>query len=97
LFTTAGACELFKRLEEVSTRAAQGGGADYLTVLSQSIHLATASVPERHRENDRAREREREAECLRRLTTLRFALARYFARCTMIDVGGKHTISFSAT
>ena len=30
---------------------------------------------------------------LRRLQTVRLALARYFARCAMIGVGGKHVPS----
>lgn len=31
-----------------------------------------------------------EKEALNRLKTVRLSLARYFARCTVIDVGGKH-------
>jgi nuclear pore complex protein Nup85 len=31
-------------------------------------------------------------EALERLKTVRVALARYFARCTIIGVGGKHVV-----
>jgi nuclear pore complex protein Nup85 len=37
LFTTAGARELLKRLEEVFMAASQGAGEDYLAILSRSI------------------------------------------------------------
>src|SRR5271154_2735858 len=68
LFTTAGACELLKKLEEIFVRASQGAGEDYLAVLSRIIKGG-------------------EKESLRRLMTVRLALARYFARCTIIGVG----------
>lgn len=37
LFSAAGASELLRKLEEVFTRASQGSGEDYLSVLMKTI------------------------------------------------------------
>lgn len=37
LFSSSGAVELLKRLEELQTKAAQGGGEDYLSVLLKTM------------------------------------------------------------
>ena len=58
-------------MEEIFTRAGQGSGGDYLSILIRTTQ-------------------DGEKAALRRLQTVRLALARYFARCTMIGVGGKH-------
>jgi nuclear pore complex protein Nup85 len=70
-FSTAGACELLHRLEEVQMRASQGSGQDYLSVLVKVVRVGS------------------EQEALLRLRIVRVALARYLARCAVIDVGGK--------
>lgn len=74
LFSTAGAGELFQKLDEIFTRTSQGAGEDYLSVL---IRVSPEQAGG-------------EQAALHRLKTVRLALAKYFARCTMIGVGGKH-------
>jgi nuclear pore complex protein Nup85 len=71
LFSYAGAIELLQKLQEIFTRAEQGSGDDYLSILIRTVKGG-------------------EKEALDRLNTVRLWLARYFARCTVIGVGGKH-------
>ena len=71
LFTSAGACLLLHRLEEIHIRASQGSGDDYISVLARMANVGS------------------EKEGLLRLRPVRLALARYFARCAVIGVGGK--------
>jgi nuclear pore complex protein Nup85 len=61
---------LLQRLEEISVRALQGSGEDYLSVLTRT--------------NKGSGERE----ALDRLKVVRLALARYFARCTALNLVG---------
>ena len=70
LFTSADACLLIQKVEEIQIRVGQGGGDDYLSVLAR-----IASGSEKH--------------AMQRLQTVRLALARYYARCGAIGVGGR--------
>ncbi|KAH9924587.1 Nup85 nucleoporin-domain-containing protein [Amylocystis lapponica] len=72
LFTSADACMLMQKLQEISTHTAQGAGEDYLPVLAQT----TKSGGEKH--------------ALQLLQVVRLVLARYYARCGVIGVGGKN-------
>lgn len=70
LFSSADACLLIQKLEEVHIRVAQGAGEDYLGVLSRIVKGG-----DKH--------------ALQRLQVVRLALARYYARCGAIGVGGR--------
>ncbi|KAI0048718.1 hypothetical protein FA95DRAFT_1594946 [Auriscalpium vulgare] len=74
LFTSFGAVQLLKKLEEVLTRSAQGSGEEYLSVLVKTMQGAT------------------EKEAIYRLKAARLVLAKYYARCTMIPIGGRDVL-----
>lgn len=66
LFSSSGAVELLKRLEEVNIRAIQGSGEDYLSVLVKTMKNGSLK------------------DALQRLKVTRLALAKYYAKCTMV-------------
>lgn len=71
LFAPEDACVLLSKLEEICSRAAQGAGPDYLSVLARTT------------------KNKDEKQALQRLQIVRLALARYYARCGVIGVGGR--------
>ena len=73
LFSPADACVLLQRLEEVHARTAHGAGEDYLGILARVVGGGAGG----------------EKLALARLQAVRLALARYYARCGAIDVGGR--------
>ena len=70
LFSTEDARVLLGKLEEVCTRSAQGGGADYLGVLARTMKNDVRLAAQR-------------------MQVVRLALAKYYARCGVIGVGGR--------
>ncbi|KII87265.1 hypothetical protein PLICRDRAFT_113015 [Plicaturopsis crispa FD-325 SS-3] len=78
LFTSADACVLLRKLDEIFVRTEQGSGEDYLGVLTRVMKGGG------------------EKEALHRLRSVRLALARYFARCTVVGVGGKQGVEHQA-
>ncbi|KAI0343020.1 hypothetical protein BDW22DRAFT_1329132 [Trametopsis cervina] len=73
LFTSDDVYLLLTKLEEISTRASQGAGPDYLAMVART----TKGKDEKH--------------ALQRLQIVRLALAKYYARCSAIGVGGRST------
>ena len=71
LFSPEDACILLRRLEEICSRTAQGGGSDYLSVLTRTT------------------KNKDEKQALQRLQIIRLALAKYYARCGVVGVGGQ--------
>lgn len=81
LFTSKNIALLLRKTEEVHTRASQGSGEDYLSVLVKIIRLNGGKGVGG------------EKEALNKLKTVRLALAKYFARCGVIGVGGRDNLS----
>lgn len=77
LFSSAGVSLLLRKMEEVHIRASQGSGEDYLVILMKIIRAG----------NGKGVGSEKDA--LNKLKVVRLALAKYFARCGVIGVGGK--------
>ena len=71
LYSSSGAVELLKRLEEVHSGASQGAGDDYLSVLMVTMKGSNSD----------------ENEALQRLKSARLSLAKYYAKCTMVAGG----------
>lgn len=71
LFSPEDACILLRKLEEICSRATQGSGSDYLSILTRTT------------------KNKDEKQALQRLQTVRLALAKYYARCGVIGVGGR--------
>ena len=71
LFSSEDACIMLRKLEEVCSRAAQGAGLDYLSVLARTT------------------KNKDEKGALQRLQVVRLVLAKYYARCGVIGVGGR--------
>lgn len=67
-------------MEEVHIRASQGSGEDYLAILMKIVRTGTGKGVGS------------EKDALNKLKSVRLALAKYFARCGVIGVGGKDTI-----
>jgi nuclear pore complex protein Nup85 len=67
-------------MEEVQTRTSQGSGEDYLSVLVKIIRSSGGKGTGG------------EKEALNKLKTVRLALAKYFARCGVIGVGGRDSL-----
>ena len=83
LFSSSGVSLLLRTMEEVHIRASQGSGEDYLAVLMKIIRCGGRGAGN-------------EQEALNRLKTVRLALAKYFARCGAIWVGGKATMRYQS-
>ncbi|KAF9642653.1 hypothetical protein BDM02DRAFT_3105390 [Thelephora ganbajun] len=81
LFTSANIGLLLRKMEEVQTRTSQGSGEDYLSVLVKIIRSSGGKGIGG------------EKEALNKLKMVRLALAKYFARCGVIGVGGKDSLN----
>lgn len=81
LFSSANVGLLLRKTEEVHTRTSQGSGEDYLSVLIKIIRSSGGKG------------NGGEKEALNKLRTVRLALAKYFARCGVIGVGGRDSLS----
>lgn len=81
LFTSKNIGLLLRKVEEVHTRTSQGCGEDYLLVLVKIIRSTGGKGIGG------------EKEALNKLKTVRLALAKYFARCGVIGVGGRDSLS----
>ena len=81
LFTSANIGLLLRKMEEVHTRTSQGSGEDYLSVLIKIIRSSGGKG------------NGGEKEALNKLKAVRLALAKYFARCGVIGVGGRDGLS----
>jgi nuclear pore complex protein Nup85 len=81
LFSLADVALLLRKMEELHIRASQGSGEDYLAVLMTLIRVGSGKGVGS------------EKEALNRLKSVRLGLAKYFARCGVIGVGGKDAMS----
>ena len=81
LFSSTNIGLLLRKMEEVHTRTSQGSGEDYLSVLVKIIRSSGVKG------------NGGEKEALNKLKTVRLALAKYFARCGVIGVGGRDSLS----
>ena len=81
LFTSKNVGLLLRKVEEVYTRTSQGSGEDYLSVLVKIIRSSSGKGIGG------------EKEALNKLKTVRLALAKYLARCGVIGVGGRDSLT----